>query len=146
MDVDCKQVALECPECKHFGATHHNALLQPIRRSRPFSLGCGDYLSLPLGHGGYKQVGLYVDVYSGFVWGSTLKNHGTAKSMIDHLLFIKDNYASPDSFMADGPRIIQQYITTPTAPRRALTDSSHNTKVSLWFLIGGKAQSKALSL
>lgn len=69
MDTDCKQVPLECPECKHFGAAHHNTLLQPIRRSRPFSLVCGDYLSLPLGHRGFKQVGLYVDVYSGFVWG-----------------------------------------------------------------------------
>lgn len=62
---------------------------------------CGDYLSLPLGHGGYKQVGLYVDVYSGFVWATKLKSVGTAKSTIDSLSFIIDNYVTPDLFMAD---------------------------------------------
>lgn len=59
MDIDCQQVALECPECKHFGTAHHNTFLQPIRRSRPFSLMCGDYLSLPKGHRGYKQPASY---------------------------------------------------------------------------------------
>ena len=53
MDNDCKQAVLECPECKHHGPSYHNHLLQPIRRSRPFALVCGDYLSLPKGFGGY---------------------------------------------------------------------------------------------
>jgi transposase InsO family protein len=102
MDNDCRQVALECPECKNFGPAHHNALLQPIRRSRPFSLICGDYMSLPSGHGGFKQVGLYVDVYSGFVWGTKLKSAGTAKSTINSLQRIFLDFATPSSFMADG--------------------------------------------
>lgn len=102
MDTDCRQAVMECPECKHFGPAHHNALLQPIRHSRPFSLICGDYLSLQTGHGGYKQVGLYVDVYSGFVWGFKLKTAGTAKSTMDSLSFIVDNYIVPDLFMADS--------------------------------------------
>jgi len=102
MDIDCRQVPLECPECKNFGPTHHNALLQPIRRSRPFSLICGDYLSLPNGHGGFKQVGLYIDVYSGFVWGYKLKSAGTAKSTINSLQRIFHDYATPSTFMADG--------------------------------------------
>jgi hypothetical protein len=102
MDTDCRQVALECPECKNFGPTHHNALLQPIRRSRPFSLLCGDYMSLPNGQGGFKQVGLYIDVYSGFVWGTILKSTGTAKSTINSLQKIFRDFAIPSSFMADG--------------------------------------------
>lgn len=70
MDKDCRAVALECPECKHFSTAHHNTLLHPMRHSRPFSLISGDYLSLPTGKGGYKKVGLFVEVFSGFVWGT----------------------------------------------------------------------------
>jgi hypothetical protein len=102
MDNDCRQVALECPECKHFGPSFHNTLLQPVQHSRPFTLVCGDYLSLPTGHGGFKQVGLYIDVYSGFIWGIKLKATGTAKSTIESLEHIITNYATPDAFMADG--------------------------------------------
>src|ERR1700736_2085829 len=93
---------LECPECKNFGPAYHNALLQPIRRSRPFSLLCGDYMSLPNGHGGFKQVGLYIDIYSGFIWGTKLKSTGTAKSTIGSLQKNFHDFATPSSFMADG--------------------------------------------
>lgn len=34
--------------------------------------------------------------------GLQVKTHGTAKSTVDQLSYIVDNYASPDSFMADG--------------------------------------------
>lgn len=68
MDTNCRQVALECPECKHFGTAHHNALLHPIQCSRLFSSICGDYISLPKGFSGHSKAGLFVDVYSGFVW------------------------------------------------------------------------------
>jgi len=30
LDNDCRQVILECPECKHHGPSYHNHLLQPI--------------------------------------------------------------------------------------------------------------------
>lgn len=100
MDTDCRQVALECPECKHFGPSVHNALLQPIRRSRPFALVCGDYLSLPTGQGGFKQVGLYIDVYSGFIWATKLKSEGTAKSTIDSLRRINYKMAEAEEQMA----------------------------------------------
>ena len=102
MDKDCREVVLECPECKHFGPAYHNALLHPIRRSRPFSLLCGDYLSLPKGRGGYNKVGLFVDVYSGFVWGYKLKTEPTAKCTNDCLEPIVDKLITPDMFMADG--------------------------------------------
>lgn len=101
MDTNCKQAVTECLECKHFGPAHHNTLLQPIQHSQPFSPVCSDYLSLPMGLGSYKKVGLYVNIYLGFVWGFKLKTTGTAKSTIDLLSFITDNYINPDSFMAD---------------------------------------------
>lgn len=102
MDNDCRQVVLECPECKHFGPAPHNHLLQPIRRSRPFSLITGDYLTLPKGYGGYIKVGLYIDVYSNFTWGVMLKAEGKAKDTVKTLERIFREYATPESFMADG--------------------------------------------
>ena len=67
MLTDCRQAQLECPKCKSFGPATRNSLLQPIRHTRPFALVAGDYLSLPVGKGGFKTVGLYIDMYSGFV-------------------------------------------------------------------------------
>jgi len=102
MDNNCRQVVLECPECKHHGPSYHNHLLQPIRRSKPFALICGDYLSLPKGFGGYSEVRLYIDVYSGFIWGTKLKSKGMAKSTINSLEHIFYRYSIPSAFMADG--------------------------------------------
>ena len=59
-------------------------------------------MSLPNGQGGFKQVGLYIDVYSGFLWGTILKSAGTAKSTIDSLRKIFRGFAIPSLFMADG--------------------------------------------
>ena len=44
---------LDCARCKNFGSMHLHALLQPIMRRHPFELLVGDYLSLPVGKGGY---------------------------------------------------------------------------------------------
>jgi hypothetical protein len=43
----------------------------------------GDYLSLSVGKGAYKNVGLYVDVFSHYVWVSKLKVAGSAKRTLD---------------------------------------------------------------
>jgi transposase InsO family protein len=102
MLTDCRQAQLECPKCKSFGAATRNSALQPIRRTRPFALVAGDYLSLPTGKGGFKTVGLYIDTYSGFVWGTKIKTVGTSKSTIASLKHIFYNYAIPTSFMSDG--------------------------------------------
>ena len=59
-------------------------------------------MSMSNGHGGYKQVRLYIDVYSGFVWGTKLKSAGTGKSTISSLQWIFHEYATPSTFMADG--------------------------------------------
>jgi transposase InsO family protein len=102
MLTDCRQAQLECPKCKSFGATTRNSALQPICRTRPFALVAGDYLSLPTGKGGFKMVGLYIDTYSGFVWGTKLKTVGTSKATIASLKRIFHEYAVPKSFMSDG--------------------------------------------
>jgi transposase InsO family protein len=102
MLTDCKQAQLECPKCKSFGAATRNSALQPIRRTQPFSLVAGDYLSLPNGKGGFKTVGLYIDTYSGFVWATKLKTAGTSKSTILSLKRIFYDYAVPKTFMSDG--------------------------------------------
>ena len=46
---------MDCTRCKNFGGTHLHSLLQPITRHHPFELLVGDYLSLPLGKGGYHM-------------------------------------------------------------------------------------------
>jgi len=102
MLTDCRQAQLECPKCKSFGAATRNSALQPIRRTQPFALIAGDYLSLPPGKGGFKTVGLYIDTYSNFVWGTKLKTTGSGKSTIGSLNRIFLEYAVPKSFMSDG--------------------------------------------
>ena len=102
MLTDCRRAILECPKCKSFGAATRNSALQPIRRTRPFALVAGDYLSLPVGKGGFKTVGLYIDTYSNFVWGSKLKTSGSAKTTVASLKHIFHEYAVPKSFMSDG--------------------------------------------
>jgi transposase InsO family protein len=110
MDTDCRQVMLECPRCKSFGPTTLNSLLQPIRRTQPFSLVAGDYLSLPLGKGGYKNVGLYVDVFSHHVWATKLKIAGSAKTTIESLRKIFQEFAVPEAFMADGGSHFKNHV------------------------------------
>jgi len=79
-----------------------NSALQPIRRTKPFQLIAGDYLSLPVGKGGYKTVGLYIDVYSGFLWQTKLTKAGTGKSTVNSLQRIFHGHAIPDTVMFDG--------------------------------------------
>jgi hypothetical protein len=71
---------MSCARCKGFGGTHLNALLQPITRRHPFELLVSDYLSLPVGKGGYHTAGVYLDVFSQHVWGEKLKTAGSAKT------------------------------------------------------------------
>lgn len=64
---DVVETITSCPRCKNFGPRLLSAQMQPITRARPFDLIVGDYLSLPLGHGGFKTVLILVDAYSRFV-------------------------------------------------------------------------------
>ena len=99
-----RDTILECGQCKNFGPKHLNSLLQPITRRYPLEMIAGDYLSLPNGKGGFHTVGLYVDVFSQFVWGDKLKTAGTAKTTVKSLERIANDFAPPTAFMADGGR------------------------------------------
>ena len=101
MYTDSQQAQLECPCCKSFGPATRNSTLQPIQRTKPFQLIAGDYLSLPVGKGGYKTVGLYIDVHSGFLWQTKLTKAGTNKSTVTSLQHIFHGHAVPDTVMFD---------------------------------------------
>ena len=91
-----------CPRCKNFGPKLMNALLAPITRARPFDLLCGDYLSLPVGTGGFKTVLLFVDVYSRFTFGFMTRSAGTGSFTVDCLDQVSNVVMSPASFMSDN--------------------------------------------
>lgn len=91
-----------CPRCRNFGPKLMSALLAPITRARPFDLLCGDYLSLPMGTGGYKTVLLLVDVYSRFTFGFMTRNAGTGSFTVECLEKLGDTIMTPASFMSDN--------------------------------------------
>jgi hypothetical protein len=57
-DSSIVKAITDCPHCKSFGGTHLHVLLNPITCWHPFELLVGDYLTLPVGKGGFFQVGL----------------------------------------------------------------------------------------
>jgi hypothetical protein len=64
LDLSILNVIKVCPQCKSFGPQQLNALLQPITHHHPFELMVGDYLSMPVGKGGYHTIMLYLDTFS----------------------------------------------------------------------------------
>ncbi|OJT14657.1 Retrovirus-related Pol polyprotein from transposon opus [Trametes pubescens] len=85
LDVSILEGIKHCTKCKSFGTTHLHALLDPITRRHPLELLVGDYLSLPDGKGGYKNIGVFLDTFSQHVWAFKIKSAGTAKTTIDAL-------------------------------------------------------------
>jgi hypothetical protein len=77
-------------------------LLQPITRWHPFKLLVGDYLSMPLGKGGYHTIGLYLDTFSQHMWAFKYKTAGTAKTTIDVVSMVTKAYITLETFMTDG--------------------------------------------
>ena len=102
MDELIVKAIMDCAHCKNFGGTHLHSLLQPIVRCHPFELLVGDYLSLPVGKGGYHTAGIYLDTCSQHVWGYKFKTHGSATTTNKSLDDIFHNFAPPETFMADG--------------------------------------------
>ena len=102
LDQSIIKAVLDCARCKNFGSTHLHSLLQPITRRHPFELLVGDYLSLPVGKGGYHTVGLYLDTFSQHVWGDMFKTAGSAKTTNKSLDNICNTFAPPGTFMSDG--------------------------------------------
>ena len=91
-----------CGRCKSFGPTHIHSLLEPITRRHPFELFVADYLSMPLGTGGFHTITLIMDAFTCFRWGFKLKTKGTAKTTRAALQSICNAFNSPERLMVDG--------------------------------------------
>jgi hypothetical protein len=102
LDQSILKAILDYARCKNFGSTHLHSLLQPITRRHPFELLVGDYLSLPVGKGGFHTIGLYHDIFSQHVWGDMFKTARSAKTTNKSIDNICNIYALPGTFMCDG--------------------------------------------
>jgi hypothetical protein len=102
LDQSIVKAISDCPRCKNFGGTHLHALLQPITRWHPFELLVGNYLSMPMGKGGFHTVGLYLDTFTQHVWGYKFKTAGTGKTTVKSLDDIYGGFAPAEVFMSDG--------------------------------------------
>ncbi|CAK5275949.1 unnamed protein product [Mycena citricolor] len=102
LDDSIMRAIADCAKCKGFGPANLHALMNPITRRQPFKLIVGDYLSMPDGKGGFKTIGLFLDVFSQFVWGFKLKESGSAKSTTAALEHIFSKFHSAEVFMSDN--------------------------------------------
>jgi hypothetical protein len=57
---------------------------------------------MPNGKGGYHTIGLYLDTYSQHVWAFKYKSAGTAKTTVDALSRIFQDFVAAETFMSDG--------------------------------------------
>ena len=117
LDESIVKAIMDCAWCKNFGGTHLHSLLQPITRRHPFELLVGDYLSLPVGKGGYHTAGIYLDTCSQHVWGYKFKTHGSATTTNRSLDDIFHNFAPPETFMADGGKHFKNKEVTDNCER-----------------------------
>src|SRR5882762_885168 len=101
LDASISAAILECGRCKNFGSMHVHALLVLITRRRPFELLVGDYLSLPVGKGGFTKVGLYADVFARRLWAFKYKS-ATGKTTVDSMRHISQTFIAPETIMVDG--------------------------------------------
>src|SRR5882762_10257022 len=60
LDKSILAAITECGRCKGFGGQHLAALLEPITRRHLWELMEGDYLSMPVGHGGFQMISLFM--------------------------------------------------------------------------------------
>ena len=102
LDESIVKAIMDCARCRNFRGMHLHSLLQPITRCHPFELLVGNYLSLPVGKGGYHTAEIYLDTCSQHVWGYKFKTHGTATTTNHSLNDIFHNFALLKMFMADG--------------------------------------------
>jgi len=101
LDASITSAILSCGRCKNFGSMHLHALLAPITRRRPFELLVGDYLSMPVGKGGFWKIGLFADVYSQRLFAFKSKA-AAGKNTVDSLRWISQMFTAPETFMVDG--------------------------------------------
>src|SRR5271155_1198291 len=57
---------------------------------------------MPIGKGGYHNIGLYLDTYSQHLWGFKYKTSGSAKTTIGALSRIYQDFTAAETFMSDG--------------------------------------------
>jgi len=101
LDTSITNAILECGRCKNFGSVHIHSLLAPITRRHPFELMVADYLSMPVGKGGFTKIGLYADIFTQKLWGFKLKS-ATGKTTVDSLKRISQVFTAPGTLMVDG--------------------------------------------
>ena len=102
LDKSIMTAIVECGRCKGFGGSHLAALLEPITRRHPWELMVGDYMSMPVGKGGFHTIGLFMDVYSQKIFGFKFTTYGSTATTISSLNRIRQMYRMPEVFMADG--------------------------------------------
>ena len=102
LDAAILDAIKDCGHCKNFGSTHIHSLLEPITRRHPFELLVGDYLTMPIGRGGLKTIGVYLDVFSQHVWVQAFKTAGSSKTTIKTLERIFHDFLAAEVFMSDG--------------------------------------------
>ena len=84
---------------------------ETITQWHPWELLVGDYLSLPIGKGGFHTVGLYMDVYSQKISILKFTTYSTTGTTIGSLEKICQMYHTPDVFMADrGSHISERHM------------------------------------
>jgi len=101
LDASITTAILDCGHCKNFSTMHVHALLAPITRHRPFQLLVGDYLSMPIGKGGFSKIGLYADLFSQRLFAFKSKT-AAGRNTVDSLRRIVQTFIAPETFMVDG--------------------------------------------
>lgn len=99
----------ECSQCKNFGTTHLHALLDPITRRHPLEGVAGDYISLPTSGGGITTLGVYLDIYSQYVWVFPYAKAPTGTDTVNALRHIGQMFAAPETFISDGGSHFNNY-------------------------------------
>jgi hypothetical protein len=102
LDACIVSAILDCACCKGFGGSHPHSLLNPITRRHPFELLVRDYLSMPIGKGGFNNVSLYLDTNSQHVWGFMFKKAGSGSTTMKSLTNIFHNFMPSETFITDG--------------------------------------------
>src|ERR1700676_831229 len=57
---------------------------------------------MPIGRGGFKTIGVYLDVFSQHIWVQAFKTAGSSKTTITTLERIFRDFLASEVFMSDG--------------------------------------------
>jgi hypothetical protein len=85
LDKSIMTMIVKCGHCKVFGGSHLAALLEPTTHWHPWELMVGDYMSMPVGKGGFHMIGLFMDVYSQKIFRFKFTTYGSTATTIASL-------------------------------------------------------------